>query len=366
MNLPVKIASRPSPLALIQVEEVIQQLKSHGIAFAYEVTTCPTKGDKDKITSILGATDNFFADTLDQALLNNEADIAVHSAKDLPQDLPQGLSIFALTAALDDKDAWVSPYHWNNLPHGARVGTSSVLRQKQIHQIRPDVHIIDIRGTIAERIQLVKEGKIDGVVVAACALKRLNLADEIKDVFPWDGMPLQGQLAIVGRISDQALKYLFTAIDVRRSYGKVSLVGAGPGDPDLITIKAVKSLDKADCVFYDFLADTNLLKYAPHAEHVYVGKRKDKHSVPQETLSRMLKEKALAGKNVVRLKGGDPLVFGRGGEEINYLKAYHIPVEIVPGISSGTGIPSSLGIPLTARGKSSSIAFISGDRKSVV
>jgi uroporphyrinogen III methyltransferase / synthase len=156
------------------------------------------------------------------------------------------------------------------------------------------------------------------------------------------------------------LEKLFSVIDARRHYGKVSLVGAGPGDCELITIKGAKALAVADCVFYDYLVDAGLLKYAPGAEHIYVGKRKGEHSLSQEDLSRLLKEKAFNGKNVVRLKGGDPLIFGRGADEIQYLRSYHIDVEIIPGISSATGIPSSLGIPLTARGVASSVAFLSG------
>ncbi len=108
------------------------------------------------------------------------------------------------------------------------------------------------------------------------------------------------------------------------------------------------------------MLDTSLLKYAPVAEHIYVGKRKGEHALSQEELSRQLKEKAVAGKKVVRLKGGDPLIFGRGADEIQYLRSYHVEVDVIPGISSATGIPSSLGIPLTARGISSSVAFLSG------
>jgi uroporphyrinogen III methyltransferase/synthase len=188
----------------------------------------------------------------------------------------------------------------------------------------------------------------------------LKLRSELKDIFPWEGMPLQGQLAVVGRRKDHELERIFSVIDVRRHYGKVTLVGAGPGDSELITLKGIKALEAADCVFYDFLVDAGLLKYAAKAEHIYVGKRKGEHSLPQEELSRLLKDRALKGKNVVRLKGGDPLVFGRGADEIQYLRCYHINVEIIPGISSATGIPSSLGIPLTARGVSSSVAFLSG------
>ena len=359
MNIPVKIASRSSPLALAQIDEILQLLKDHGIVLDHECIRIETAGDIDKTTPLTHSHDNFFTDAIDQALLDLQADIAIHSAKDLPQHLHENLKIFALTEGMDDRDAWVSSWHWKDLPRNAKVGTSSVLRQQQILAMRPDLEIVNIRGTINERIQLVKTSKVDGIVVALCALKRLKLDQEIKDIFPWEGMPLQGQLAVVGRRNDQYIEDLFKSIDIRRIYGKVTLVGAGPGDRELITLKGIKALQEADCVFYDYLVDARLLEYAPQAEHIYAGKRKGEHSLSQEALSRMLKERAMASKNVVRLKGGDPLIFGRGADEIQYLHSYHIDVGIIPGVSSATGIPSSLGLPLTARGIASSVAFLS-------
>ncbi len=360
MNQPIRIASRFSPLALAQVEEIVQELKIQGRALDFQLITMETSGDKDKHTPLTESRDDFFTDAIDQALLGNKADLAVHSAKDLPQNMPEGLKIFALTKGMDGRDAWVSRMAWQDLKPGAKIGTSSVLRQHQVLHMRPDADIVHIRGTIQERLLLLDEGKLDGLVMAACALKRLKLEHRIKDFLPWEAMPLQGQLAVVGRRKDLHLEVLFQDIDVRRHYGKVSLVGAGPGDSRLITLKGVDALKTADCVFYDYLVDPELLKFAPQAETIYAGKRKGEQALPQEELSRMLKMKAMAGKNVVRLKGGDPLIFGRGADEIQYLRSYHIEVEIIPGVSSATGIPSALGIPLTARGISSSVAFISG------
>ncbi len=242
MNLPVKIASRSSPLALAQIEEVIRDLRAQGRVFDTEILKFETSGDKDKSTPLTNSRDDFFTDAIDRALLEAKADIAIHSAKDLPQNLHEGLKIFALTKGLDDKDAWVGRVHWKDLPPKSKVGTSSILRQKQILSMRPDVVIVNIRGTIDERLQLIKDSKVDGIVVAACALKRLKMEAEIKDIFPWEGMPLQGQLAVVGRRGDQELENVFSVIDVRRGYGKVTLVGAGPGDPELMTLKGIKVL----------------------------------------------------------------------------------------------------------------------------
>ena len=123
---------------------------------------------------------------------------------------------------------------------------------------------------------------------------------------------------------------LFEKIDVRKHYGKVILVGAGPGDPELMTLKGIEALKKCDCVFYDYLVDKSLLNYAKRAEKVFVGKRKGLHTLSQAELSRQLKNQALSGKNIVRLKGGDPFIFGRGAEELEYLRSFHIEVEVIP------------------------------------
>ena len=198
------------------------------------------------------------------------------------------------------------------------------------------------------------------MIIATCALKRLGLAKKIMEILPWEGTPLQGQLAVVGRAGNSELEEIFSRLDVRRKFGQVNLVGAGPGDPELITVKGIKILKKADCVFYDYLVHESLLDYAPFAAKINVGKRKGNATMPQRELSKLLKKYAMAGKNIVRLKGGDPLIFGRGADEIDYLSAYHISVHVIPGITSAAGIPSALGIPLTARGISSSVAFLSG------
>ncbi len=361
MSLLIKIGSRGSPLAKMQVQEVLSMVGARHAVPLHELLTFTTRGDKDKSTSLTtDPADNFFTDTIDEALLKKQIDVAIHSAKDLPQKLPEGLKIFALTKSLDETDSWVSPYALENLPPQARVGTSSLLRGQMMKALKPDVELVDIRGTIEERIDLMQKGKMEGLIIATCALKRLGLERHIKSLLPWEAMPLQGQLAVLGRREDAELEKLFAPIDVRRHYGQVFLVGAGPGDPGLITLKAVEILKKADCIFYDYLIDASLLKYAPQAQPIYVGKRKGAHTLSQEQLSKQLKEKALQGQCVVRLKGGDPLIFGRGADEITYLSSYHIPVQVIPGVSSATGIPSTLGIPLTAREISSSVAFVSG------
>lgn len=132
---------------------------------------------------------------------------------------------------------------------------------------------------------------------------------------------------------------------------KISIVGAGPGDPELITIKGAKALGNADVVLYDALIHPDILNLIPaHALRIYVGKREKNHAFSQEEINKMLVDYAYIYGHVVRLKGGDPYVFGRGHEELTYVKAFDIEVEVIPGISSATSLPALQEIPLTKRG----------------
>ena len=145
--------------------------------------------------------------------------------------------------------------------------------------------------------------------------------------------------------------------------GKVYLVGAGPGDPKLLTVKAVELLKEADVVIYDRLVGESILDLAPEkAEKIYVGKRTGKHEVPQDMITELIIEKAQTGVKVVRLKGGDPFVFGRGGEEAEALVEKGIEFEVVPGVSSAVAAPMYAGIPLTHRDYAASVAIITGHR----
>jgi uroporphyrinogen III methyltransferase/synthase len=142
---------------------------------------------------------------------------------------------------------------------------------------------------------------------------------------------------------------------------KVYLVGAGPGDPDLITVKGRKALARADAVLYDHLASVRLLEYAPpHAERIYVGKKRAEHEMSQEEISALLIDRARRGLTVVRLKGGDPFIFGRGGEEMEALAAAGIPFEIVPGVTTPLGLAAYTGVPLTHREHTSAVTFVTG------
>ncbi|MDP3738596.1 MAG: uroporphyrinogen-III C-methyltransferase [Hyphomonadaceae bacterium] len=146
-----------------------------------------------------------------------------------------------------------------------------------------------------------------------------------------------------------------------RGSGRVALVGAGPGDPDLLTIKAARLIAEAEVIFTDRLVGKGVLELAsPAAEIVPVGKSKGEHSVPQDEIHRRMIEAAKAGKRVVRLKGGDPFIFGRGGEEVEALRAAGIEVEVVPGISAALGVAAVTQIPLTHRDSAQAVTFVTG------
>ena len=142
---------------------------------------------------------------------------------------------------------------------------------------------------------------------------------------------------------------------------KVYLTGAGPGDIDLLTIKALRVVQKADVIIYDRLANPKILKEAKEGcEFIYVGKEDSNHTLPQEEINELIYQSALKYENVVRLKGGDPLVFGRGGEEAIYLKQRGIEFEFIPGITSAIAVPEYAGIPVTHRGMTVSFRVVTG------
>jgi uroporphyrin-III C-methyltransferase/precorrin-2 dehydrogenase/sirohydrochlorin ferrochelatase len=184
----------------------------------------------------------------------------------------------------------------------------------------------------------------------------------------WDEV-LSGPIAAAVLAGDvkRATRDLIRAVnrgEPKAETGHVSLVGAGPGDPELLTLRAARALREADVIVYDKLVDPAVLEYARRdARRIFVGKSKGDHTLPQTEINALLVSEARAGRHVVRLKGGDPFVFGRGGEELDSLVAEGIRVEVVPGITAATGCAAYAGFPLTHRDHASSVVFVSGQSK---
>lgn len=170
-------------------------------------------------------------------------------------------------------------------------------------------------------------------------------------------------LVLAGK-EEEAQAVCNNVIAEKEHSGEVFLVGAGPGDPDLLTLKAVRLIQQADIVFYDRLVSPAILEYCnSKAEMHYVGKAKSDHSVPQNDINQLLADHAKQGKTVLRLKGGDPFIFGRGGEEIELLADQQVPFQVVPGITAASGCSSYAGIPLTHRDHAQSVRFVTGHLK---
>lgn len=214
----ITIGSRGSPLAKVQVDEVLKEITLHHPSVQFSCHFLETTGDKDQKTSLrtLDKTD-FFTKEIDNMLLTGLCRLGIHSAKDLPDPIPEGLTMIALTKGIDSSDSLVLQQGKNlsSFTSAPLIATSSVRREESVLQLIPHAIFRDIRGTIQQRLKVLEENQIDGVVIAEAALIRLGLTHLNRFTLPGETTPFQGQLAVIARSDDAEMKELFSCIDCR-------------------------------------------------------------------------------------------------------------------------------------------------------
>lgn len=344
------VISRASRLARVQTEEALCAIR-HVLdpATQIEFRTLDTPGDRDLQTPLNDPNlpDDFFTRDLDRAILEGRADLAVHSAKDLPQKPVPGLVVAALLPARDIREALVVR-QGADPDRPAVIGTSSPRREAETRKWFPEAVLKPLRGTIEQRLQQLDRGDFDAIIMAACALERLGLAARITRFLPFEPVPQQGRLALVVREDRADLIEKLRDVDVRRNAGLVALVGC-PAAPDLISHRAEQYLERSDVILHDRLVPEEILRrYADRL--VFVGKTGGGPSTPQLEIHRRMLHEAEAGKLVVRLHGGDPGIYGHLGEEIEFLTNWNIRFDVVPAPTAAQLAAARAHAPLTHRG----------------
>lgn len=337
----LRVGARDSRLSLLQAESACALLRER-TGFPVELHPFSSPGDRDQQTDLRVSPGDFFTRDLDEALLGNTIDCAVHSAKDLPPEgLREGLDWIWLPLREDPTDCLVS-----RVDRPKRIGVSSGRRESWARKTFPDAELLPLRGTIPSRLAQLDAGNYDAIITATAALNRLGLADRITRTIPLSELPPppgQGILALTFRRNDPRLRA------VRNLFIKaVRFVGAGVGSADLCTRAGIKDLQTADCVIYDALLDPTLLQET-QGETLYVGKRCGAHALTQPEITALIGERVRRGERVVRLKGGDPGIFGRLTEETSALIADGIPFCVRPGISALAAATTATGMLLTGR-----------------
>jgi uroporphyrinogen III methyltransferase/synthase len=340
--------ARDSKLSVAQSRQNIDRLEELLPELKFELVPMSSPGDRDRVTDLRVSEPDFFTRDLDDAVLNGSLDCAVHSAKDLPPVLREGLDMLCLPWIEDRRDVLVYPE--GREPVAApRIGVSSQRREEYSKKKFPDGRVMSIRGNIEDRIRQLDEGKYDVLIMAAAGLSRLGLAHRISEYVSLEELPTpeaQGQIAVTFRKGDN------TFCQLRKLFVKRAvLAGAGVGSKNNVTNGVVEALKDCDVCMYDALCPHDLLDFLPDsAEAIYVGKRKGEHSIKQDEICALLVDYIRKGKKVVRLKGGDPGVFGRLAEETEVLDEYELPYTVMPGISSLAVATTGTGLLLTRRG----------------
>ncbi len=352
-TISAKVGTRGSRLALAQARDALNRITSLFPFLEFDLVAVETPGDRDLTTDLRVSPADFFTRDLDEAVRAGRVDLAVHSAKDLPDPVPPDLDWFWLPWREDPRDAWVLPAgkKLSDLPAAPVIGVSSERREAYARSRFPQAVLKPVRGSILSRLGQLDAGAYDAVLMAGAALRRLEQEERVTEWVPLAALPVpagQGYLAITFRMGDP----VWTR--VRGYFVKaVRFVGAGVGSSEYCTWGGVKDLRQAEVCLYDVLMDDQLLEFLPFsAERVFVGKRCGEHAVRQPDITGLIAKYARQGKRVVRLKGGDPGLFGRLAEETDELDRLGLPYRVRAGVSALTAATTGTGMLLTKRGVS--------------
>jgi len=343
------IGARGSKLSVAQSKATIEHLVRCFPELDLHLQTFDTAGDIDKSTSltVAGIADNFFSDILDQAVLEGKVDAAIHSAKDLPDYHGTDIDWFHLPWVEDRRDAVLYPRD-RVLPQQPVVGISSPSREDYAKRRWPNCQIKSIRGNIEARIEQMDRGDFDVILLAVAGLKRLGVDHRIDEILELSELPthrFQGSLAITFKKDHPYLVPLRQML-----IPAVVIAGSGTGREGHYSLAVRDALETSDLCLHDALMHKEILQHA-HGEVVNVGKRygEGKAMERQANLVQIMLDSARCGKQVIRLKGGDPSLFGRLSEEIGPLNDHHLLFRILPGIPWICSAPIRHGIYLTNR-----------------
>lgn len=358
-KLHFKAGTRNSKLARVQTRDALDRIEADFPGCKFEDVPVSTPGDRDLKTDLRETPPNFFTRDLDDKVLAGELDCAVHSAKDLPDPVVPGLDWFWLPWIEDPRDAIILPAGRSiaDVPADARIGVSSDRRETYSRGRFPSGRLCPIRGNIEERLRQLDHGDYDVLIMAAAALVRLGLGNRITEWIPANELPPpdgQGYLAITFRAGDRRFER------IRSFYVKaVAFAAAGVGSGGTCTLDVLRELRRCEVCLHDDLMGPDLLDHVPsRVECVHVGKRSGRHSLPQDEITQLVAKYARRGKRVVRLKGGDPGIFGRLAEEVEMLDALALPYRVLPGVSSLVAATTGTGMLLTRRGVSRGFAVM--------
>ena len=363
----MKCGARGSRLSVAQATGGLAFISAAVKGFKAKLFEFETPGDRDLATPIENSAPDFFTRDLDDAVRDGRIDFAIHSAKDLPDQIDDDLDWFWLPCREDPKDCWVvrnedaSAISGSGKMRVIKIGVSSARRSEYARSRFPKAKLLPIRGAVDSRLQQLAEGRYDAVLMAMAGLKRLFPEWKEGGVLPFGAAGLsvaaiseselpppegQGFLAVVYRKGNTLMN------GIRREFVKaVRFTSAGIGSPGTMTLRALRDLDEADVVLADELSGAACGDR--HVEWIDVGKRCGSHTKKQPEITKLICDEVRKGKRVVRLKGGDAGLFGRLSEEVDALDALGIPYVVRPGVSALTAATTPNGLLLTKRGEAS-------------